>query len=168
MYFALLIIILTLSPLLHYSDQQYNTINHSLDSDFLETDKLEENINSSYFWRMHRIFSISLGFACLLSGLIALYKPSTPTYVAFVVFFGLSILLWHYAKLGSFVASTFCLLVMFLVVFFLILTKDVEEVKQVHTAFTSTILILFFTSFMGSTPFILLNKEVRKEWKMEK
>ncbi|WP_375562588.1 hypothetical protein ACE193_08590 [Bernardetia sp. OM2101] len=167
LYFALLIILITFSPILYSNKQEDTVVNNSLDSDFLENDTSEENQNSSYFWRMHRIFSISLGFVCLLSGIMAFYQPTTPTYITFILFFGLSILLWYQAKLGSFVTSIFSILMMILGFSVIILTKDLEEVKQLYNTFTIIVLGLFFISFMGSIPFILLNKEVRKEWKMK-
>ena len=167
LFFVLLIVLFSFSPILSSNYKKEENKNDSLDSSFLEENDLETAQNISYFWHIHRIFSISLGFACLFVGLNVLHKPTAPAYIFFILLFGMSTLLWYQPKVGSNITSFFSILLMLIVIVLLILTTDMEEIERVHSLFELIILCLFFITVMGSIPFILLNKEARKEWKME-
>ena len=150
------LLLTTLSPLVY----PLNSLDqNSLDFNSSKTSYFSE----SYFWRIHRIFSILL---CVIAFEFCVqisydeYDLGTISYGISILLFLISILLWFLPKWGSISLSILCTILVCSICYSFLAQSLPREI------ILFCIPISFLLTFVA-IPFILLNKDSRKEWKMK-
>lgn len=155
--FPILLLMIAFLPLLNsYNSSTFYT-NSYLDSE-LTKDSFSKQ---SYFWRIHRIFSILLFILAFEFCVHIIISKNIEWTIYAVTSFLLisSVLLWFLPKSGSIFLSIFCLFII-IGIYYLFISNPPKKI-------IITFIPILITLLFGSIPFILFNKDSRQEWKMK-
>ncbi|WP_375558909.1 hypothetical protein ACE193_14345 [Bernardetia sp. OM2101] len=152
--FPILFLLLSFSSLIY----PINKLEKEL---YLDSELIQNNIPNYYFWRIHHILSILL---CIIAFGTCIYinysyDASWIPYSISTFLFINSILLWFLPKWGSISFSILCMIVI-CGIYYLFISKPPKAIILICIP-------LFMTLSFGSIPFILLNKDARREWEMK-